>query len=361
MSGPFLARRLARILSRDPTESAPVPHDRDATIGAMQRALGARRRRRAGTQWVVGGLAAAAAIALGTLGVTHRHSIPPAANSTPADPSAEVVADHVSGGVLVLSNGHTSRVFDGMPIGTGDHVLALLDGSATIGLSTGTRLSIEGGGDVALLSGGATQIFALAAGSVRADVVKLHRGERFVIRTADAEVEVRGTSFRVATALSDPACGSGTTTRVSVFEGVVTVRAGAVETAIHPGESWPPDCEAHPAAPRETPQSAPARAASATPPPVPRSAASTSGLAAQNDMFDEAMLAKRRGDLSGAVAAFDRLLSRFPGCPFAESATAERMKLLVGYDRTRAAEAARDYLHRYPSGFARSDAEALTH
>jgi hypothetical protein len=84
-----------------------------------------------------------------------------------------------------------------------------------------------------------------------------------------------------------------------------------------------------------------------------------SDLPAQNDMFDAAMSARRRGDLRGAIAAFDRLLSRFPACPLAESATAERMKILAEVDPARASDAAWEYLRRYPAGFARNDAQAL--
>jgi hypothetical protein len=35
------------------------------------------------------------------------------------------------------------------------------------------------------------------------------------------------------------------------------------------------------------------------------------------------------------------------------------MKVLAGVNHRRAAEAARDYLSRYPSGFARDDAEMI--
>ncbi len=219
----MFARRLARVLSRDLPEEVPLPEDRDETVRRMERALRGRKVRRARARWSVGS-GAAAAVALATFGAIHHHTsgLAPSA-SAPVAP-AEVVAEHVTGGVLVASGGHTNQLFDAKAIGTGDHVLALLDGQATIALATGTRLSVAGGGDVALLSSGSTQIFQLAAGSLRADVAKLHPGERFVIRTPDAEVEVRGTSFRVATAPPDPACAAVTTTRVNVFEGVVTVR-----------------------------------------------------------------------------------------------------------------------------------------
>jgi hypothetical protein len=360
----LLARRLARVLALGLPDEVSLPDDRDATVRAMQRALRARRVGRRRTRWL-GGVAAAAAIALGAFGAL-RHPTP-GATAAPALPApAEVLAEHVAGGVLVLSGGHTDPLRDTRAVGAGDHVLALLDGQATLALASGTRLSVAGGGDVALLSGGPTQIFELHTGSVRADVAKLRAGERFVIRTADAEVEVRGTSFRVGIAPPDPACGNGTTTRVEVFEGVVTIRSGTTEAAVHPGESWPPGC-APAIAPANAPSS-PDRAAastlsssSAVRPSALGVAAPQSELAAQNDLFDQAMLAKRRGDIRAAIASFDRLLSRYPVCPFAESAAAERMKLLAETDRARAADVARDYLRRYPKGFAHTDAEALLH
>jgi hypothetical protein len=357
----LLAQCLARVLAHDLPDEVPLPDDRDATVRAMQRALRARRVGRARTRWL-GGVAAAAALALGTFGALHRPTSAPPVAAAPVAP-AEVVAKHVSGGVLLFSGGRTDPLLDARAIGAGDHVLALLDGQATIALASGTRLSVAGGGDVALLSGGSTQIFELRTGSVRADVAKLRVGERFVIRTVDAEVEVRGTSFRVATAPPDPACGNGTTTRVNVFEGVVTIRSGTSEVAIHPGESWPLGCASGvvPAvAPSYSDRTLPPSSTSVRPFAV-GVAAPQSELAVQNDLFDQAMLAKRRGDLHGAIASFDRLLSRYPACPFAESVAAERMKLLAGTDRARAVDVARDYLRRYPNGFARTDAEALLH
>jgi hypothetical protein len=359
MTSPLFARRLARVLARGVPETASPPDDRDATVGAMRLALRARRTRRVRMRWL-GGLGAAAAVLLGVFVAARRHPAPPTANATPfVGPDA--VVEHVSGGVLVQSGGHTSPLLGSKPIGTGDHVLALLDGQAAVTLASGTRLSVAGGGDLALLDAGPTQVFSLGAGSVRANVTKLRPGERFVIRTTDAEIEVRGTSFRVATAPPDPGCGGGTTTRVEVFEGVVTVRAGATEAALHAGETWPRNCplpSAASAAASEPTRVPPAAAALATLLPGARAVAA-SDLAAQNDMFDAAMSARRRGDLRGAIAAFDRLLSRYPASPLAESATAERMKMLGDVDSARAVEAARDYLRRYANGFARSDAEAL--
>src|SRR5690606_20168407 len=45
--------------------------------------------------------------------------------------------------------------------------------------------------------GGRAEVVELAAGRVTVEVARLRAGERFVVRTEDAEVEVRGTAFEV--------------------------------------------------------------------------------------------------------------------------------------------------------------------
>ena len=156
MSSPPLARRLARILAADPGDAGGAPRDREATVSAMARALRARKRRRARKVWL-GGLAAVAAAAFGLFVATHHPARPAIAAAPVPVLQPAVIADEVSGGVLVLSKGSTSPVFNGMPLREGDHLLALLDGHATLALATGTRLAVAGGGDVALLSEGFDQ------------------------------------------------------------------------------------------------------------------------------------------------------------------------------------------------------------
>jgi hypothetical protein len=150
----------------------------------------------------------------------------------------------------------------------------------------------------------------------------------------------------------DPSCGDGTTTRVVVYEGVVGVRqAGHKEDLVSAGQEWPkctPPVAANPPAPGATANSAPR---------APSVRAST--LADLNDMFAVAEQAKRSGATLDAIADFDRLLAKYPQSPLSESATAERMRLLRNVDMSRAASAARQYLARYPHGFARTDAEAI--
>jgi outer membrane protein assembly factor BamD (BamD/ComL family) len=59
------------------------------------------------------------------------------------------------------------------------------------------------------------------------------------------------------------------------------------------------------------------------------------------------------------VASFDKLLQRYPQSPLAESASTERLRLLAKQGSPRAKAAARDYLVRYPNGFAKGLAESL--
>jgi hypothetical protein len=93
--------------------------------------------------------------------------------------------------------------------------------------------------------------------------------------------------------------------------------------------------------------------------PVQASPSSLPSLADQNDLFAAAATARRRGDVRGALAALDRFLARYPASPLAESATVERMRTLRSVGSARAAGAAKDYLARYPGGFAHAEAEAI--
>src|SRR4029078_6266378 len=105
-----------------------------------------------------------------------------------------------------------------------------------IGTAEGTALTLEPGSRVMVSEAGATERFTLREGAVRAKVAKLHAGERFFINTADAEIEVHGTAFRVAVAGVAPTCAGASPTRVSVTEGVVTVRSGGTEARLFPGD-----------------------------------------------------------------------------------------------------------------------------
>jgi TolA-binding protein len=129
----------------------------------------------------------------------------------------------------------------------------------------------------------------------------------------------------------------------------VVVRHGGVEKRVAAGDQWP-TCAASAEA------SAPAQAASVAPTSA-QSMAST--LGEQNDLFAEGILANHRGDAQGAIAAFDRFLVAYPASPLAQSAAVERMRILRAAASARSLAAARQYLARYPNGFATAEAEAI--
>jgi hypothetical protein len=363
--------QLATDLLAEERVVAPSPReeDRARAIAAIEAAIRVEARARR-IRIAAGSFAVAAAIGLATFGAIRLRPRPLAWNG-PASRASITATAHAMGGRVTLEHaGAAGVVEDAAEVAVGDRVTAGADGPAGISLSTGTHLLVEARGELAVVEQAAAQIYALQAGAVRADVAKVPAGGRFVVRTVDAEVEVRGTSFRVALAPSEPKCGGGTRTRVAVTEGVVVVRSLGVsggETRVSAGESWPRDCA------REVPSlpvassSAPSLDRSGTRPP-PASPSSSAGapvpaseLTAQNDLFAAAVAAKRRGDTSAAIAGYERYLAKYPGSPLAESATVERMRLLAASDPARGAAAAKSYLARYPGGFARSEADTLAH
>jgi hypothetical protein len=379
-SGPLFARLAGKVLVDAPPAASVARADRAQTIDVIGRALREKARRKRLRVRLFYGVAAAAVLGAGaTRWATSPHEPPRSALSG--------AARSVEGAVTVTFDGRARPLVEGTTVGAGDRIAAREDSRAVLALTTGTRLVVEGGGDFAIDELGAAELFRLAAGSVRADVAKLVRGERFIIRTSDAEVEVQGTSFVVQKAASDPTCGAGTTTHVAVYEGIVTVRTTASESRVGPGESWPFGCVSSGAlaapsgsvtatsAPEAPPPSTPphgtfgraadghvaaepgARAASGEPTTAPERP--RSDLAAQNDLFDHGVDAKRRGDTATALASFQELLTKYPSSPLAEAAAAERMKLLALTGGPSAEGAARSYLARYPAGFARSDAERI--
>ncbi len=358
MSGPDRLLRAVVALLRRPTPKPDVPSatDRAIAIVAMERARSRMRRRATMIRIGVPAAAAAAALVavLGGRAWKQRHDrVAFKPTAVPASSLDAAVARTLEGNVVIVRSGKELAVGGGLVIEPGDRVLATEGARAGLSLPTGTHLLVDHGGDLAFLASDTAQTFFLGAGAVRADVAKLRAGERFVVRTSDVEVEVRGTSFRVERVAPSPSCGAGVATRVTVFEGVVTVRSGAHEEQVVAGERWP-RCGSV-----TTPTvSAPALSASGAPSLLVKGT-TASDLAAQNNLYGAAMSAKQRGELAAAVAGFERLLSRYPSCALAEQATVERMKLLAKIDRARGVAAAKAYLTRYPKGYARIDAQAI--
>ena len=94
--------------------------------------------------------------------------------------------------------------------------------------------------------------------------------------------------------------------------------------------------------------------------PAASAEASGASLGAQNELFQSAVRAARRGDDEGALREFELLLERFPTSPLAADSSVRRFRTLARLGRTaESASAAREYLARYPEGFAAAEAEKL--
>jgi ferric-dicitrate binding protein FerR (iron transport regulator) len=352
---------------------------RAAAIEAIASALNAKTRRRTRRTWAFG-LSAAAALAVASYAGVRAASHPALIASTQP---VSAVASPSGSGTAILRGSRAEPLVGVASLGQGGQLVAGNSGGATIHLSTGTELSIAHDTRVSLESVGASERFFLAEGVLDAKVAKLGASERFVVRTPDTEVEVRGTQFRVAIVEPDINCGNGARTRVSVSEGLVEVRGAGATSYVHPGESWPAGCAVSPAANPERvaqsissarklsahgePQRAVMERAAASDPSTARDSAvqpqsgakEASSIAQQNELFSEAAAARRAGDSARAASAYELLMARYPASPLAESAAVQRMNLLGTSDPVSAKVAARQYLARYPQGYARNEAEAL--
>lgn len=370
---PRLVRAAARTLSKNEEGDSTAQPPREETVSAIKTALRARAQAKRRRRWIVPTfaiVAAAAGVALFVGARERSRPVAPVAVSGHAQ-TAELKAERVRGTVAVHEvSGKTTPLSEGATLHVGDRIVAS-DGTATIGLPSGSRLDVEGATALRVDIGAGTQIVELGEGAVTSRVAKVAPGERFLVRAGEVEIEVRGTIFRVERR-ADPRCRF--VTKVEVLEGRVVVRAPAADAQLSAGERWATACaEEHSAAPTNT---APARAAAVpaktgSVPTVGTSAASlataspattpppASELAAQNALFRDAMAAKSRGDTQGAIALLDTFLQRYPSSPLHEGAAAQRMRLLAASDPARARSAAREYVARYPGGFARTEANQL--
>jgi len=348
--------RAAELLRRS-RETGPAPElDPARLVPAARLALRQRRGRLVFRRIAVGTVAVAAA-AVVTLGVgrwLHHGGSGAIATRSPAHTLA------------VLSAPPAGPVAPGAVVDTGITLQAPAGAPVRLGSAAGTVLTLEARGELSVVEQSATRRFSLHHGAVRAQVAHLHDGERFLISTDDAEVEVHGTVFRVSLTDGEPGCEDGRRTRVSVTEGIVSVRAGGRQTMVPAGGVWPACARAAmPVAPDGG--NAPARAKAQAPTVSRRrarteatpAARQTEGLAAANDLFAAAARAQREHRPDEALRLFTRLIEVAPQGPLAEGAAAQRMKLLGTSDAGAARRAATDYLARYPDGFARDDARRL--
>ncbi len=356
------ASRAANLLS----SAAPPPEtvgesDRARAIDAIAKAIVARKRRQLGQRAAIAlSLVAAGLLLFAKLrpSTSFVASNVPSANRDTASTTTRVTI--AASNAVSLAGGGEASVQQGATLEKGARLIAQATGAATLAFSTGTEVVLGAGGDMSLVEVSRHQRLSLSKGSIAAHVAKLGDGERFIVTTDDAEVEVRGTRFEVRVGDPSEACAKGAKTRVVVSEGVVVVRHGGEEVRVAAGGRWPTACGDEPARESSTAadRSGPAiRKSSGAAAPSPSEA--TSRLAEQNDLFAEAISAKKSGDLSQANVTLALLLSRYPNGPLAESASAERMRVLGAMHSTEAVGAARNYVKRYPRGFAREEADAL--
>jgi FecR protein len=347
---PRYAELASQLLARAvPEPPSPRAEDRLVAIRAVERAMRQKARRRLLLRGA-GVVAVAASVAV--YFAAQRPLRPIAVE--PAPPAA--VAEVVRGSAVTIRGGDEQPLSASVAVSAGDRIVARPASDARVKLATGTTLFLEEGGDLAIVEQAKSQVFSLAVGAMRADVAKLAQGERFVIRTPDAELEARGTSFRVARVGGGKLCPAGLTTKLSVFEGLVVARAHEREVSVGPGEEWTA-CE--PRALGPTPSTPPSGSSASGAAPSAHAAPQNPGLQPINDLFAEAMDAKAKGDKPRALSALQRLETLYPASPLAESATVERMKLLSSTNPKAAAAVAKRYLARYPDGFARDLAEGI--
>lgn len=354
---PDLARLAAEGLAKQrvepPKQEAAA---RRATIAAMGRAIEAQARARRNRRWLAMSVFAAAMMIL-FVAVRSRPGAPRSQSPVAVQPQLDASAHLETSGAVALhraGESQTTAPLSGAAVRAHDRLVTANDGHAAVVMATGTRVTVNAASELFVSSLGVRQDFTVAAGSAYFKVAKLAGGERFLVRTADAELEVRGTAFHVQVD-SAAACER---TRLRVDEGVVVVRRGDVELVITARGSWASQC-AHTAT---TPSASVSATASALMPAVANKNGKLAGppgvsdLSQQNDAFAVALAAKKRGENAAALAAFDSYLARWPGGYHAETASIERVRVSFGAARITAARA---YLAKYPQGAARNEALAI--
>lgn len=366
MNTPRYAAGAAKLIARHLPRATPEGLERERSVATIGRAMLARSRRR---RWLgMGGALSVAAALLLVVKLAGPYWQPDQTSARvliSASPSGQGAA--LQAGELALPLSPRAALEAGQQIQTP------ADGGATLQFSTGTSMTLAGATAFRVERQGAVEHFSLQRGELSAQVAKLTHGQRFIVTTPDAEIEVRGTRFRLSVLAQSASCGVGGRTRLEVSEGVVEVRASGRVIDVKAGQHWPLDCGIE-AAPGADPVALPAPTDAAAPPPKlvadatntttpsdegERKRERASALAAANDLFAEGVAKRRQGDVGGALRAYEELWARFPRSALAENALVERMRLLASLgDPAKVAEAKR-YLARYPKGFAVNEARGF--
>jgi ferric-dicitrate binding protein FerR (iron transport regulator) len=174
------------------------------------------------------------------------HPKRPASIARTTDASATATSVFIAEGgpvaTVLSAGGYIQPLLPGQTWHPGDH-LRTVDLPVALTANDQSSVEVEPYSDLQLLRSDAERWLNLGSGAVEVHVAKLKAGERFVIATPDAEVEVRGTRFHLAIVPAIRGCGQGTVTRVSVTEGIVVVRSSGVESRVLAGTRWPFGCQ----------------------------------------------------------------------------------------------------------------------
>jgi len=382
MNVPHYASAAAKLLRHYLPNAEGGSGDRERGIATLERAILARARRRR-TQWLSGALLSAASIAL-AVGLIRRSA------SIDAPRQVSIQGSPSGRGAALRTGERAQPLPERAEVASGQRIETAQEGGASLKLSTGTSIELADSTSFRVDSQGMTEHFSLERGQLSAHVAKLSQGQRFIITMPDAELEVRGTRFRVQVLDRGSNCGAGSRTRLEVSEGVVEVRAAGLTVSVVAGQRWPTDCtdsatgllpvtsvgSSQMVPPSRVQRRDSARfstgaaahqghdAAAATPAHADAAAAELpergSALTEANDLFAEGVALRRKGDAPAALRTFLALIARFPASPLAENARVERMRILASTHDPLAQHEAELYLSRYANGFAASEARRLT-
>jgi ferric-dicitrate binding protein FerR (iron transport regulator) len=381
----------AHVLKRKPVAVRESGLSRDRGIAIIAQAMRESSRAKRRQRWWVSGAVATAVAAAAVLTMPrflrHSHDASAAHVATSCSNSPACAAAFVA-----LSNGIDVGHMNGREVVPGGVMQADLGRPVRVDFDSGTHLALDGNTMLAYDEGTSNHRFSLSRGSVHLEVAKLKKGQRFLLNTVDAEVEVRGTVFDVT--VLDTSNGCEQRTRVSVKEGLVEVRTAGELRSLRAGEAWTAECSAvervvassatsnsssnvkpnlkaevtlDPRAKRGPPavETQPDTRTSLAANPV-GSAVSAQGeaqpasdLAKQNDIYARASVERNQGHSAEALALYKQLIARYPSSALVESAIVQRIRLLRRSDRAEAKLEASRYLLQFPKGFARAEAEAL--
>lgn len=227
----------------------------------------------------------------------------------------------------------------------------------------GVRLVLAPGSDAAIEQDDERgAVIALRRGGVLAKVDHRDPAAPLTVRAGATSVKVVGTVLWVRAAADERA-------EVAVAEGAVEVSAGDATVRVGAGERWPREAQLPDPATRaqlgppavtigfDPPAVAPlAPAPTVISLPAPRPAP----LAAESALYQKGWRLRGHGDARGALAAWQRQRTRFPGGVLRAEADTSVVEALLALGR--AAEARREidrYLARHPDDLSASEMHAL--